>query len=75
VRLHGHTLTYASDYSEAELRAWARRVRNWLGQGCDIHVYFDNDAFGHAPMNALRLMRLIGSGAVGEARPNARTSG
>jgi uncharacterized protein YecE (DUF72 family) len=63
VRLHGHTLTYASDYSEGELRTWARRVRRWLGQGRDVHVYFDNDAFGHAPMNALRLMQLIGAGA------------
>jgi len=75
IRLHGHTLTYASDYSEGELRTWARRVRSWLGQRRDVHVYFDNDAFGHAPVNALRLMQLIGPGASRDAAPNTRNSG
>jgi uncharacterized protein YecE (DUF72 family) len=70
VRLHGHALTYASDYSEGELRAWARRVGSWLREQRDVHVYFDNDAFGHAPRNALRLMQLIGAGTAGGATPN-----
>jgi uncharacterized protein YecE (DUF72 family) len=59
VRLHGHRATYASAYSEAELRAWARRIRRWLHEQRAVHVYFDNDAFGHAPLNASRLSALL----------------
>lgn len=58
VRLHGGEVTYASSYSESELRAWARKVRRWRREGRDVHVYFDNDAYGYAPRNALRLIRL-----------------
>ena len=60
VRLHGHTVTYGSKYSNAQIDAWARRVKRWLAEGRDVHVYFDNDAFGHAPGNALRLLERIG---------------
>jgi len=59
VRLHGHELTYASAYSEAQLRAWARKVRRWLRERRDVHVYFDNDAYGAAPRNASRLLALV----------------
>jgi uncharacterized protein YecE (DUF72 family) len=59
VRLHGHELTYASGYSEAALLNWARKLLRWTGEGRDVHVYFDNDAFGHAPANALRLIALV----------------
>jgi len=59
VRLHGHDVTYASCYSESELRAWARKVRRWMGEGRGVHVYFDNDAHCHAPFNAQRLMVLV----------------
>ncbi len=58
VRLHGHGITYVSGYTEGELRAWARRVRRWLAEGRDVHVYFDNDALGYAPFDALTLMKL-----------------
>jgi uncharacterized protein YecE (DUF72 family) len=59
VRLHGRELTYASNYPEPELRAWARKLRRWVGEGRDVHVYFDNDAGGNAPRNALRLIELV----------------
>ena len=59
MRLHGHAVTYASGYTEAELRAWARRLRRWRREGRDVHVYFDNDAWGEAPRNALRLLALM----------------
>lgn len=62
VRLHGRTLTYASCYSERELREWAAKVRRWMREGRDVHVYFDNDAYGEAPKNALRLLALLGTG-------------
>ena len=59
IRLHGHTRTYASAYSTALLTRWAARIRAWLGEGRAVHVYFDNDAEGAAPYDALRLMRLL----------------
>ena len=59
LRLHGHDVTYASRYSEAELRAWARKIRAWTGEGRDVHVYFDNDAECSAPFDALRLLALV----------------
>lgn len=59
VRLHGHAVTYASAYGTKELRQWAKRIRRWLRQGRDVHVYFDNDARGAAPQNALELIALV----------------
>jgi uncharacterized protein YecE (DUF72 family) len=63
VRLHGHTRTYASRYSTRLLTHWAERVRAWSGKGRDVHVYFDNDAEGAAPRDALRLLALVGAPA------------
>jgi uncharacterized protein YecE (DUF72 family) len=60
VRLHGHTRTYASRYADTSLEGWARRVRRWRREGRSVHVYFDNDAEGHAPRDALRLMKMVG---------------
>jgi len=60
VRLHGHAVTYASAYSTKQLGQWAKRIRRWLKEGRDVHVYFDNDAFGAAPRNALELIALVG---------------
>jgi uncharacterized protein YecE (DUF72 family) len=60
VRLHGHTRTYASAYSGKSLKTWAGRVLNWLAEDRDVHVYFDNDAEGAAPYDALKLLRLVG---------------
>ena len=59
VRLHGSTALYASDYSDAELADWARRVRQWRDRGLDVYVYFDNDALAHAPNNARSLAQLV----------------
>jgi len=59
VRLHGHGRTYASAYDENELARWAERIRDWHGEGRAVHVYFDNDAEGHAPADALQLLALV----------------
>lgn len=60
VRLHGARALYASAYTATELDRWATRVRRWAGRrggrgGRDVYVYFDNDAFAHAPHDALAL--------------------
>jgi uncharacterized protein YecE (DUF72 family) len=54
VRLHGDTELYASGYSDRALDAWAERIRAWQ-ESADVVVYFDNDAKGFAPHDALRL--------------------
>jgi uncharacterized protein YecE (DUF72 family) len=52
IRLHGHERTYYSSYSDKELGLWAERIGQWLRQGYEVHVYFDNTADGAAPVNA-----------------------
>jgi len=59
IRLHGHTRKYASSYSKLALRKWASRIQRWLQENCDVHVYFDNDAEGAAPRNALTLLEML----------------
>ncbi len=59
IRLHGHTRTYASSYAERNLRGWARTIDQLVARGLDVHVYFDNDAEGHAFGDALRLDALV----------------
>ena len=56
VRLHGDRELYASGYTVTALDAWADRCRAWLTDGEDVFVYFDNDAKGHAPWDATRLL-------------------
>jgi len=60
LRLHGATTLYASRYTDAELRRWAALIRGWAASGDDVYVYFDNDAQGHAPHDAVRLATLVG---------------
>jgi uncharacterized protein YecE (DUF72 family) len=62
VRLHGSRAMYGGSYSARELRAWAGRVKGWARPGRagrDVYVYFDNDAFGHAPHDARALAGLV----------------
>jgi uncharacterized protein YecE (DUF72 family) len=59
VRLHGHTTTYSSAYSTHSLEKWAQRIKQWTIEGRDVHVYFDNDAKGAAPNDAIRLLELL----------------
>lgn len=59
VRLHGRPRLYRSGYGEAVLDRWASRIGGWLADGEDVYVYFDNDAAGHAPHDAERLLQLL----------------
>jgi uncharacterized protein YecE (DUF72 family) len=60
VRLHGHSELYASGYSDHELDEWAAKISSWVERGCDVYVYFDNDAKVHAPFDAMSLMDRLG---------------
>jgi uncharacterized protein YecE (DUF72 family) len=59
VRLHGHTRKYASSYSSAHLKRWAKDIVRWRREGREVHVYFDNDAEGHAVENARTLVAML----------------
>jgi uncharacterized protein YecE (DUF72 family) len=56
VRLHGRPHTYWSRYEDPELDRWASLAEQWAGEGRDVYFYFDNDAQGHAPWDAMRLL-------------------
>ena len=55
VRLHGEQELYASGYTDESLDRWAEKCRGWA-ETADVVVYFDNDAKGHAPYDAMRLL-------------------
>jgi uncharacterized protein YecE (DUF72 family) len=55
----GHTRKYASSYSKPALKKWATRAQRRLSENRDVHVYFDNDAEGAAPKNALALLEML----------------
>ena len=65
VRLHGPDPghLYGGCYSDADLRWWADRIREWAAQGRDVYAYFNNDGHGHAVHNAesLRAFLQVGS--------------
>jgi uncharacterized protein YecE (DUF72 family) len=61
VRLHGDQELYASGYSADALDAWAARCRAWERAGLDTYVYFDNDAKGFAPHDAMALIERLRS--------------
>jgi uncharacterized protein YecE (DUF72 family) len=59
VRLHGSTALYASRYNDTEIAVWGERIVSWTKAGADVYVYFDNDAQGNAPLDALRLQAKV----------------
>ena len=69
VRLHGES--YASQYDQAALSAWAQRLQKWQKTGRDVYVYFDNDAKVHAPFDALGLTALVEGKQVSREHPGA----
>lgn len=59
IRGHGPQGRYKGHYRLDTLREWARRIKSWKRQGCDVYVYFDNDQKSAAPADALKLKRLL----------------
>ncbi len=60
VRRHGPKQLYSSNYSEELLQQDAQAIQEWLDQGRDVYIYFNNDAQGYAVRNAIRLKELLG---------------
>lgn len=49
-------------YPDAELEAWARRVRGWAANGKDVFAFFINGAKERAPAAAMGLIARLGEG-------------
>lgn len=58
VRLHGPGKMFASGYGAKRLKPWSRKVKKWSKEGRDVFVYFNNDAKGHAPREAQKLLEM-----------------
>jgi uncharacterized protein YecE (DUF72 family) len=58
VRLHGPHRLYHGGYDDVLLDHWAGRVRDWSADH-DVFVYFDNDADGRAPHDAITLLERL----------------
>jgi len=59
VRLHGPGAAYEGSYDEATLAGWAERMLGWAGEGRLVFCYFDNDQYGYAVRDALRLRAMV----------------
>src|ERR1700730_11547914 len=64
VRCHGLEGGAAHDYTAHELRNWAEFLRGGARRGFTGFVYFNNDMNTRAPLNAVRLMELVGPSAL-----------
>jgi uncharacterized protein YecE (DUF72 family) len=68
VRFHGLKGGSAHDYTDQELEPWAEHLRRCARQGAKGFAYFNNDVNTRAPLNARRLMEMVGKYA---AKPSA----
>jgi uncharacterized protein YecE (DUF72 family) len=59
LRRHGPGGRYKGHYSTNALEAWAKRIKSWKAQGCDVFVFFDNDQKSAAPIDALKLKQML----------------
>jgi uncharacterized protein YecE (DUF72 family) len=64
IRFHGLAGGPAHDYTEAELRPWAKHIVTQTKAGKTVYAYFNNDVNVRAPENARMLMRMTGKYAV-----------
>lgn len=61
IRMHGPDpdSLYVGSYSDDDLRWWADRIAEWRNQDHEVLVYFNNDGYGNAVRNAVRLRELV----------------
>ena len=58
-RFHGATRMYHYNYSEKELREWAKVIKGISGKVKRIYCYFNNDPEAYAPKNASFLITIL----------------
>ena len=59
LRRHGAEGNYIGEYSGAQLEHDAGRIKTYLSKKRDVFIYFNNDAGGAAPRNALELAAIL----------------
>lgn len=60
IRRHGAgQIVYGGCYSDKLLKRDTKEIKEWLKEGKDVYVYFNNDAHGYAVKNALTLKKSI----------------
>jgi uncharacterized protein YecE (DUF72 family) len=59
VRRHGPRARYCRCYAPEHIAADAARVRQWLKDGRDVYVYYNNDVEGYAVKNARQLIQAL----------------
>jgi uncharacterized protein YecE (DUF72 family) len=59
IRMHGGSILYGSNYADSELKKLAKLIKGFLMKKLSVYVYFNNDAYGYAVKNALRLKEII----------------
>ena len=57
IRFHGKLSRYASNYSDDELKEWARKIKK--SKAKNVWAYFNNDFNAFAPQNALTLLKFL----------------
>jgi uncharacterized protein YecE (DUF72 family) len=60
IRRHGEGGNYAANYSKTALKKDAARLRNYVRDGKDAFIYFNNDFHAYAPANAKELTQMLG---------------
>lgn len=61
LRFHGSKSLYRSSYTEEELEAYAKLIKEKLKKGMQVFAYFNNDAEGYAVENAKLLKEMVES--------------
>lgn len=60
IRLHGRDLSYTGCYSKQELKKIADLAEKMVKTGAkQVYIFFNNDAEGYAPKNALELAEIL----------------
>ncbi|MDJ1468996.1 DUF72 domain-containing protein [Xanthocytophaga flava] len=59
MRLHGDEVLYSSSYSDEKLEKYALMIKDWLLDGKEIWVFFNNTIQGHAIKDSRRLYTMI----------------
>jgi uncharacterized protein YecE (DUF72 family) len=60
VRFHGPGSLYSSGYTDAMLKDFAKKFKEWVKEGHEIWAFFNNDVGGYALKDATRLKEILG---------------
>jgi uncharacterized protein YecE (DUF72 family) len=58
-RFHGHNEKYGGTYPKKILTGYAEKMAEMLASGKDVYAYFNNDAFGYALKDAVKLRKVL----------------